>query len=182
MDCFASLAMTRRHTCAFSRRGFARVMRVSRRTLDERRRKNQRPRNGRRAQGKPGAGGTRRSRAPEHTGIPCAEAHGQGLQVQPGHPGFPCAMVLRLLRDLPGVPGLLAPVASRDRETCPQRRGDRTTRLDRPQLPRTPCEETSGHRSLSRVRGDHDPPLLLGQDARKFAGVLPDAQSDLFFS
>jgi hypothetical protein len=42
--------------------------------------------------------------------------------------------------------------------------------------------KTSGHRILSRVRGDHEPPLLKGQDARKFAGVLPDAQSDLFFT
>src|SRR6201995_4777426 len=135
-----------------------------------------------RAQGKPSAECTRRSRAPKRTGIPCAEAHEQGLQVQPGHPGFPCAMVLRLLRDLPGVPGLLAPVASRDRETCPQRRGDRTTRLDRPLVPRTPCEETSGHRHLSRVRGAHETPLLLGQDGGKSAGVLPDVQSDLFLT
>jgi hypothetical protein len=29
----------------------------------------------------------------------------------PKHSGIPCAMVLRLIRDLPGVPGLLAPVA-----------------------------------------------------------------------
>src|SRR5581483_4069880 len=30
----------------------------------------------------------------------------------PKSPGTPCAMVLRLLRALPGVPGLLAPVAA----------------------------------------------------------------------
>ena len=29
----------------------------------------------------------------------------------PKQSGIPCAMVLRLLRDLPGVPGLIAPVA-----------------------------------------------------------------------
>jgi len=29
----------------------------------------------------------------------------------PDHTGIPCAMVLRLLRDLPGVPGLLATIA-----------------------------------------------------------------------
>ena len=29
--------------------------------------------------------------------------------------GIPCAIVLRLIRDLPGVPGLLAPVASQNR-------------------------------------------------------------------
>src|SRR5215468_12779709 len=32
-------------------------------------------------------------------------------QVQPSHPGFPRAMVLRLIRDLPGEAAFLAPVA-----------------------------------------------------------------------
>jgi hypothetical protein len=40
--------------------------------------------------------------------------------------------------------------------------------------------KTSDHRILSRVRGDHEPPLLKGQDARKFAGVLPDGASGFF--
>src|ERR1700744_1932107 len=87
---------------------------------------------------------------------------------------------LRLLRDLPGVPGLLAPVVQRNlfRETCPQRRGDRTTRLDRPLVSRTPCEETSGHRILSRVRGDHDPPLLMDRMRGNLLVFCPTGQAD----
>ena len=54
------------------------------------------------AQGKPGADCARRSRAREHTGIPCTEAHGHGLQVQPRHPGFPHAMVYGLYVLSPG--------------------------------------------------------------------------------
>jgi hypothetical protein len=92
-------------------------------------------------------------------------------------------MVLRLLRALLGVPGLLAPVVQRNlfRETCPQRRGDRTTRLDRPPVPRTPCEETSGHRIPSRVRGDHDPPLLMDRMRGNLPVFCPTAQAIYFF-
>ena len=103
-------------------------------------------------------------------------------QVRPNSHGIPCAMVLRLLRDVPGVPGLLAPVVQRNlfRETCPQRRGDRTTRLDRPPVPRTPCEATSGHRSLSRVRGDHDPPLLMDRMRGNLPVFCPTAEAIYF--
>src|SRR6202000_2718509 len=34
-------------------------------------------------------------------------------QVQPERPGLPCAMALRLIRALPGVPGVLATIARR---------------------------------------------------------------------
>ena len=37
--------------------------------------------------------------------------------------------------------------------------GTGTTRLRRPLVSRTPCEETSVHRLLPRVRGDREPPL-----------------------
>ena len=87
-----------------------------------------------RAQGKPGAGCTRRSRALEHTGIPCTEAHGQGLQVQPRHPGFPRAMALRLIGALPGERRLLSPLPA-PKTAGPDRRhgrGARTTRFRRP--------------------------------------------------
>src|SRR5262252_3213214 len=91
-------------------------------------------------------------------------------------------MVERLLRALPGVPGLLAPVACANRfcAACPQRRGDRTTRLDRPLIPRTPCEETRGHRSLSRVRGDHDPPLLTDRMRGNLPVFCPTAKMIYF--
>src|SRR5262249_7608469 len=88
----------------------------------------------------------------------------------------------RLLRDLPGVPGLLAPVARGNRpQACPQRRGDRTTRLDRPLVPRTPCEETSGHRILSRVRGDHEPPLLMDRMRGNLLVFCPTPKANYFF-
>jgi len=57
-----------------------------------------------RAQGKPGADGTRSPRAKKSTGVE--------LQVQPNNPGFPRAMVLRLIRALPGEAAFLAPVVS----------------------------------------------------------------------
>jgi hypothetical protein len=57
--------------------------------------------------------GRRESRAPT---APVArvrkKAHGVELQVQPRHPGFPRAMVLRLIRALPGEAAFLAPVVS----------------------------------------------------------------------
>ena len=58
--------------------------------------------------------------------------------------GIPCAMVLRLIRDLPGEPGFLAPIIALEviSATCRQRRGDRTTRFRRPRR----------HRSSARTR------------------------------
>jgi hypothetical protein len=143
MDCFVAslLAMTRGHASAVSR------------LISPELCKNLVPRGSRRAQGMPGARRTR-SLGAEKGRRPTSVVTNRFTETS----GIPCAMVLRLLRDLPGVPGLLAPVASRNRSACPQRRGDRTTRLDRPLVPHTPCEETSGHRSLSGVRGVHDRP------------------------
>jgi hypothetical protein len=77
--------------------------------------------------------GTRRSRTPERTGIPRAEAHGQELQVQPRHPGLPRAMALRLIRTLPGERRCLSPLPA-PRSAEPDRRhgrGARTTRFRR---------------------------------------------------
>src|SRR3984893_7926284 len=48
--------------------------------------------------------------------LPCVQNKGDArrpTQVRRNHSGTPCAMVLRLLRALPGVPGLLASVAAR---------------------------------------------------------------------
>ena len=99
----------------------------------------------------------------------------------PKHPAFPARWCYGLLRALPGVPGLLAPVACENRsQACPQRRGDRTTRLDRPLVPRTPCEETSGHRILSCVRGDHDPPLLMDRMRGNLQVFCPTPKANYF--
>ena len=107
-----------------------------------------------RAQGKPGAGCTRRSRATEHTGIPCTEAHGHELQVQSG---------TSRLSPRNGVTAysVLSPVSGVDCHRCRPRtggadrrhgRGARTTRLRRPldsasSGEENPPDATSVHRS-----------------------------------
>jgi len=53
---------------------------------------------------------------------------------QPKQSGIPCAMVYRLIRALPGVPGLIASVARSFPRTSSQRRGIRTTRFRRPRF------------------------------------------------
>jgi hypothetical protein len=70
-----------------------------------------RPRKRQRAQGMPGAGCTR--------GLVCPlrlERTHTSIQVQPEHPGIPCAMVLRLISCSPRGPGFLAPVIGVDCE------------------------------------------------------------------
>src|SRR5262249_60045496 len=64
---------------------------------------------GRRAQGMPGA------RRTHCLACKTKKTHARPTQVRRNHSGTPCAMVLRLLRALPGVSGLLAPVAAQDR-------------------------------------------------------------------
>jgi hypothetical protein len=44
----------------------------------------------------------------------------QSPQVQPRHPGIPRAMVLRLLRTLPGAPGFLATITCAARKAPSQ--------------------------------------------------------------
>jgi hypothetical protein len=56
----------------------------------------------------PGAGRTH--------GPPATKKQAASPQVQPRHPGIPCAMVLRLIRDLLGAPGLFATVIRAMRE------------------------------------------------------------------
>src|SRR5262249_48289784 len=58
--------------------------------------------------------GRREGRVPADTHGPRAtRKHAAEPQVQPDTPGLPCAMVLRLIRDLPGEPGFLATVGRR---------------------------------------------------------------------
>src|SRR4051812_14098978 len=64
-----------------------------------------------RAQGKPGADCARRSRAPEHTGIPCAKHMGKHYRYRRDIPAFPAQWLYDLLRALPGEAAFLAPVA-----------------------------------------------------------------------
>jgi hypothetical protein len=65
-----------------------------------------------RAQGRPGAGGTRRSRVPEHTGIPHAEAHGPNATGTAEASRPSPRDVWRLIRDLLGERRFLPPSRS----------------------------------------------------------------------
>src|SRR4051794_11132153 len=65
-----------------------------------------------RAQGKPGADCARRSRAPEHTGIPCAKHMGEDYRYSRDIPAFPTQWLYGLLRALPGERRFLSPLSA----------------------------------------------------------------------
>ncbi len=143
-----------------------------------------------------GAGKTR------HRLIPAApvrkECTGQEPQVQPDLPGLPCAMVLRLLRTLPG-----------DRRSCPrlrrraegtprrhQRRDARTMRLDRPRRRRSSvgaCPSITSHPNAAddaqrpssmRRDGDREPQIPIKRKSKICAdgrgrGDVVDATNEL---
>jgi hypothetical protein len=85
----------------------------------------------------------------------------------PAHTGIPCTMVLTAYSALPGEPGFVATIPAQCEALS---RVDASVGASGPHgfavrsSPRTPCEGTSVHRSLPRVRGDREPPLLVGQD------------------
>jgi len=118
------------------------------------------PSTSRRAQGMPGAG---RNPWPASN----KKSWRQLPQVQPNHPGIPCAMVLTLIARSPWEPGFLAPIA---REiiiprTWPQRREARTTRLrsphrDRSSARQTRCNPIRPSHPAPNVRDDREAPLL----------------------
>ena len=96
--------------------------------------------------------------------------------------GIPCAMVLRFIRDLPGVPGLLAPVASRNRPqdlTPASGRQDHTISPSANRVARLATPQRPSHPDPN-VRGDARTPLCAGQDARIEASDLPDGASGIF--
>src|SRR5436309_14415235 len=68
-----------------------------------------------RAQGKPGADCARRSRAPEHTGIPCAKHMGTHYRYSRDIPAFPTQWLYGLLRALPGERRFLSPLPCQHR-------------------------------------------------------------------
>jgi hypothetical protein len=137
-----------------------------------------------RAQGRPGADCARRSRAPEHTGIPCAEAHGQGLQVQPGHPGLPGAMAYGLY-ELSPVSGLYCHrcrphTGGADRR---QGRGARTTRLRRTlrRFRREPKPLTPQASIATRTtfRDDREAPLMAARAEAEHSSDLRNSQEGI---
>jgi len=113
--------------------------------------------------------------------------HAAEPQVQPRSPGLPCAMVLTLIRDLPG-----------DRRSCPRRpwtrrvprpwyqhRDIRTTRLRRPWcVVRRQVVSSLRHvasiASKPNARDDREAPLSSGRDAGKCELDLPDGARVLF--
>jgi len=136
-----------------------------------------------RAQGKPGADRARRSRAPEHTGIPHAEAHGQGLQVQPRQPGFPHAMALRLIRALPGERPLLPPSRSGpyhplDARVAAPGPHDFTVRSSDFARRANPPDAAASIATRATFRDDREASLLAARAERTSASDLPDAASN----
>ena len=105
----------------------------------------------------------------------------QSPQVQPGQTGIPCTMVLRLIRDLLGVPGLLASVAARASparlDLSVGRPGPHDFAVRRKD--RAPRDRSASITSRPNVRGDARTPLLAGQDARRKASDLPDGASGI---
>jgi hypothetical protein len=96
--------------------------------------------------------------------------------------GLPCAMVLRLIRDLPGDRALLPPSPRIIREDLAPALG----RQDHTISPSAPC--CSSHNTLrpshpaSYVRDDRDTPLLWVRDAREHGFDLPDGAIEKFAS
>ena len=84
-------------------------------------------------------------------------------QVQPERPGLPCAMVLRLIRDLPGVPGLLASVPrALERQGLIPASGDQDHTIS-PSAPASRVNRCQGvHRIPPDVRDDAYAPPFRG--------------------
>jgi hypothetical protein len=105
------------------------------------------------------------------------ESTGQEPQVRAGSTGLPCAMVLRLIRDLPGDQALLSP-SSADRSA------DLTPALGRQDHTISPsascCSSGDTPRPshpASYVRDDRDTPLWWRRDARMLVLICPTAQA-----
>ncbi len=134
------------------------------------------PRNNKRVQGKPGARCTR--------GLVCkvAQKAHTSIQVQRRTPGFPCAMALRLIRDLPGEPSSVATVVRRiaSANLAPAS-GARTTRFRRTLEPRASGVTLSVHRIPPRVRDDRDPPLSSGETGRISGLICHFGKAEYFF-
>jgi hypothetical protein len=139
-----------------------------------------RPRIVKRAQGRPGAGRTH--------GPPAAKNAGGSHHRFSQSSGLPCAMVLRLIRDLPGDRAFLPPSSARCEASSPtwrQRRGARTTRLHRPQLRRSsaqilrPARLRPSHPALT-CRDDRDTSLFIEAGYGLYKSASSKSRSDLF--
>ena len=127
--------------------------------------------------------GRRESRAPTAPAAPCAKRKQRTrvVQVQPRHPGFPHAMVLRFIRALPGERRFLSPLPTRtgglDRR---HGRGARTTRLRRTlrDLVRraNPPDAAASIASRPTYRDDHEASLGRAGVSGPVPVICPTAQ------
>ena len=102
----------------------------------------------------PGAGRTRNPRGLKRK-MPTSR------QVEPKSHGTPCAMALRLLRALPGVPGLIAPVAAQSlAQLDPSVGGSGPHGLTVRELRRTSCGTTASIAARTTNRDDRETPLM----------------------
>jgi hypothetical protein len=98
------------------------------------------------------------------------KAHELVTTGSPANTGIPCAMVLTAYSALSLVNQLVVTIPAQCEALS---RVDASVGASGPHgfavrpSPRTPCEVTSVHRFLPRVRGDREPPLLVGQDGAK---------------
>ena len=106
----------------------------------------------------------------------------QSPQVQPERPGLPCAMVLRLIRDLPGVPGLLATAACRSPPagSIPAS-GDRDHTISPSASCRTPCDTPASIASRTQRpwRSRYAPPA--DEDRRTISMISSSDKQNYFF-
>ena len=105
----------------------------------------------------------------------------QSPQVQPERPGPPCAMVLRLIRDLPGVPGVLATAACRSPPagSIPAS-GDRDHTISPSASCRTPCDTPASIASRTQRpwRSRYAP--LADEDRRTISMILFSDKQNYF--
>ena len=109
-----------------------------------------------------------------HPWSACNKKHAAEPQVQPEQPGIPRAMVLRLIRDLPGDRTFLSPSPRIIREDLAPALG----RQDHTISPSAMCCSSRNTPRPSHpapnVRDDRETPLLWVRDAREHGFDLPD--------
>ena len=122
--------------------------------------------------------GAGKTGCPSHPWSACRKKHAAEPQVRAGTTGLPCAMVLRLIRDLPGDQALFVTVASHHPRNLTPALG----RQDHTISPSAPC--CSSHNTprpshpTPNVRDDRETPLVWVRDAREHGFDLPDGATE----
>jgi hypothetical protein len=90
-------------------------------------------------------------------------------------------MALRLTPRSPQSPGLLASVANESSSfACPQRRGNRTTRLHRTRRCRTPCASIASTAPRATHRGDRETPSVVSAGWEAYR-IVSDFRKEIYF-